>query len=82
MDLGRWIKRLKVGLNPIPTGCCHVTLIYGLIPPMAGRNMVNKRIKMKNILKPIIIQILTQNLGLRRYVSTYIFVVFTYPMAF
>ena len=24
--------------NPIPTGCCHVTLIYGLIPPMAGRN--------------------------------------------
>ena len=27
-------------LNPIPTGCCHVTLIYGLIPPMAGRNRV------------------------------------------
>ena len=28
-------------LNPIPTGCCHVTLIYGLIPPIAGRNRVN-----------------------------------------
>ena len=27
-------------VNPIPTGCCHVTLIYGLIPPMAGRNRV------------------------------------------
>ena len=27
-------------LNPIPTGCCHVTLIYGLILPMAGRNRV------------------------------------------
>ena len=26
--------------NPIPTGCCHVTLIYGLIPPMAARNRV------------------------------------------
>ena len=29
-------------LNPIPTGCCHVTLIYGLIPPMAGRNRVKQ----------------------------------------
>ena len=28
-------------LNPIPTGLGHVTLIYGLIPPMAGRNRVN-----------------------------------------
>ena len=28
-------------LNPIPTGFCQVTLIYGLIPPMAGRNRVN-----------------------------------------
>ena len=28
-------------VNPIPTGCCHVTLIHGLIPPMAGRNRVN-----------------------------------------
>ena len=27
-------------VNPIPTGCCHVTLIYGLILPMAGRNRV------------------------------------------
>ena len=27
-------------LNPIPTGLGHVTLIYGLIPPMAGRNRV------------------------------------------
>ena len=29
-----------ISFNPIPTGCCHVTLIYGLIPPMAGRNRV------------------------------------------
>ena len=28
-------------LNPIPTGCCHVILIYGLIPPSARRNRVN-----------------------------------------
>ena len=36
------IKSLrKAVLNPIPTGCCHLTLIYGLIPPMAGRNRVN-----------------------------------------
>ena len=27
-------------INPIPTGLGHVTLIYGLIPPMAGRNRV------------------------------------------
>ena len=27
-------------VNPIPTGLGHVTLIYGLIPPMAGRNRV------------------------------------------
>ena len=26
--------------NPIPTGLGHMTLIYGLIPPMAGRNRV------------------------------------------
>ena len=24
--------------NPIPSGCCHVILIYGLIPPNAGKN--------------------------------------------
>ena len=29
-------------VNPIPTGCCHVTLIYRLIPPMAGRNRVKE----------------------------------------
>ena len=29
-------------LNPIPTGLGHVTLIYGLIPPMAGRNRVKE----------------------------------------
>ena len=29
--------------NPIPTGLGHVTLIYGLIPPMAGRNRVKVR---------------------------------------
>ena len=27
-------------LNPIPTGCCPVILIYGLIGPSAGRNRV------------------------------------------
>ena len=26
--------------NPIPTGLGHVTLIYGLIPPMVGRDRV------------------------------------------
>ena len=30
----------KLDLNPIPTGLGHMTLIYGLIPPMAGRNRV------------------------------------------
>ena len=35
-----------VRVNPIPTGLGHVTLIYGLIPPMAGRNRV-KRSKIK-----------------------------------
>ena len=30
-------------LNPIPTGCGHVTLINGLILPMAGRNRVKNR---------------------------------------
>ena len=29
-------------LNHIPTGCCHVILIYGLIPPIAGRNRVKE----------------------------------------
>ena len=28
--------------NPIPTELGHVTLIYGLIPPMAGRNRVKE----------------------------------------
>ena len=28
------------GVNLIPTGCCQVTLIYGLILPMASRNRV------------------------------------------
>ena len=30
-------------LNPIPTGLGHVMLIYGLIPPMAGRNRVKEQ---------------------------------------
>ena len=34
-------SRLYGTLNPIPTGLGHVTLIYGLIPPMACRNRVN-----------------------------------------
>ena len=32
-----------IGLNPIPTSCCHVTLIYVLIPPVAGRNRVKEQ---------------------------------------
>ena len=32
-------------LNPIPTGLGHVTFIHGLIPPMAGRNRVKKRLR-------------------------------------
>ena len=29
-------------INPIPTELGHVTLIYGLILPMAGRNRVKR----------------------------------------
>ena len=29
-------------VNPIPTGLGHVTLIQGLIPPLAGRNRLKK----------------------------------------
>ena len=32
-------------VNPILTGLGHVTLIYGLILPMAGRNRVKKERK-------------------------------------
>ena len=35
------VVRNNCFINPIPTGLGHVTLIYGLIPPMAGRNRVN-----------------------------------------
>ena len=35
-----FIGNKKFEFNPIPIGCCHVTLIYGMIPPMAGRNRV------------------------------------------
>ena len=31
---------LNKRFNPIPTGLGHMTLIYGLIPPMASRNRV------------------------------------------
>ena len=31
---------IPLGINPIPTGLGHVTLVYGLILPMAGRNRV------------------------------------------
>ena len=34
------VKRTMKLFNPIPTGCCHVTLIYGLIPLMAGRSRI------------------------------------------
>ena len=39
--------KLVFRFYPIPTGCCHVTLLYGLIPPMAGRNRV-KQVLFKN----------------------------------
>ena len=35
-------------INPIPTGLGHVTFIYGLIQPMAGRNRVNLFVTLKN----------------------------------
>ena len=31
---------LQFFFHPIPTRLGHVTLIYGLIPPLAGRNRV------------------------------------------
>ena len=31
-----------VPLNPISTSLCHVITVYGLIQPIAGRNMVKK----------------------------------------
>ena len=40
MDMFNYVKKLNIHFNPIPTGLGHVTLIYGLIPPMAGRNRV------------------------------------------
>ena len=36
-------------LNPIPTGLGHVTLKYGLIMPMAGRNRVKVVILLKKM---------------------------------
>ena len=36
---------VQLTFNPIPTGLGHVTFIYGLIPPMAGRNRVNKAVE-------------------------------------
>ena len=41
-------KYVAIVFNPIPTGLGHVTLIYGLIPPMAGRNRV-KSIRMTEL---------------------------------
>ena len=39
-DCKCWDELRQYLLNPIPTGLGHVTLIYGLILPMAGRNRV------------------------------------------
>ena len=36
-------------LNPIPIGLGHVTFIYGLIPPMAGRNRVKDHVLAKTL---------------------------------
>ena len=37
------MRMADIFFNPIPTGLGgHVTLIYGLIPPMAGRNRVKE----------------------------------------
>ena len=35
-----FIGNKKFEFNPISFGCCHLTLISGLIPPMTGRNRV------------------------------------------
>ena len=37
-------------LNPIPNGLGHVKFIYGLIPPMAGRNRVKGQLISKGLL--------------------------------
>ena len=37
-----WALFSLLGVNPIPTGLGHVTFIYGLISPMAGRNRVKE----------------------------------------
>ena len=49
------VRKLSILLfNPIPTGLGHVTLIYGLIPPMAGRNRVKHTFGGQNrLIKPI-----------------------------
>ena len=39
---GQLISKGNFDVNPIPTGLGHVTLIYGLISPMAGRNRVKQ----------------------------------------
>ena len=38
-------QTLTNAVSPISTGCCHVTLEYGLILPMAGRNRVKEIIQ-------------------------------------
>ena len=41
LDISCYIfSAFRYVLNPIPTCCYHMTFIYGMIPPMAGRNRV------------------------------------------
>ena len=46
-------KNEKSCNNPIPTGCSHVTIIYGLIPASAGRNRDKSVAKLLIVLKYI-----------------------------
>ena len=36
-------------VSTIPTGCCHMTLLYWLILPFAGRNRVKERLNKEQV---------------------------------
>ena len=46
--------------NPIPTGLGYVTLIYGLIPSMAGRNRVKSRFVFDWVVKSNFLEIIAE----------------------
>ena len=52
-------------LNPIPTVCCHVILIYGMIQPSAGRNRDNRmQVQLCMVITPLRFEILIDALTL------------------